>query len=91
MFKQNVKKKEQKQINEVQKKKTNKENYGVCFHAEKNGMCTGKKNAKSKYTQKIHRITKYRIYRIWFWVSEMLQKFIIVYLYHVGGVSLVSI
>jgi len=25
----------------------NKKNYGVCFHAEKNGMCTGKKNAKS--------------------------------------------
>jgi len=37
---------------------------------------------------KIHRITKYRI---WFWISEMLQKFIIVYLYHVGGVSSVSI
>jgi len=40
---------------------------------------------------KIHRITKCRIYRIWFWISEMLQKFIIVYLYHVGGVSSVSI
>ena len=35
--------------------------------------------------------TKCRIYRIWFWISEMLQKFIIVYLYHVGGVSSVSI
>ena len=35
---------------------------------------------------KIHRITEYRIYRMWFWISEMLQKFIIVYLYHVGGV-----
>jgi len=32
---------------------------GVCFHAEKNGMCTGKKNVKSKYTQKTHRITKW--------------------------------
>jgi len=40
--------------------------------------------------EKIH--TKYtelqntRIYRIWFWISEMLQKFIIVYLHHVGSV-----
>jgi len=50
MFKQNTKK-EQKQINEVQKKKKQTKNYGVCFHAEKNGMRTGKKNAKSKYTQ----------------------------------------
>ena len=48
MFKQNIKKKEQKQINEVQKKKKTKK-YGVCFHAEKNGMCTGKKNGKNKY------------------------------------------
>jgi len=30
-------------MNEVQKKKTNKKICGVCFHAEKNGMCTGKK------------------------------------------------
>jgi len=67
------------------RKKNNKKNYGVYFHAEKNGMCTGKKNAKSKCTHKIHRITKYRTYRNWFWVSEMLLKFIIVYLYHVGG------
>ena len=32
-------------------------------------------NANSKYTHKIHRIAKYRI---WFWISETLQKFIIV-------------
>jgi len=63
----------------------------VCFQAEKKGCAQGRKNAKSKYIRKIHRITKYRIYRNWFWISEMLQKFIIVYLYHVGGVSLVSI
>jgi len=62
----------------------------VCFHAEKNGMCTGKKMRKVNI-HKIHRITKYRIYRMWFWISEMLQKFIIVYLYHVGDVSSVSI
>ena len=37
------KKKEQKQVNEVQKKTDKQKNYGVCFLAEKNGMCTGKK------------------------------------------------
>jgi len=37
---------------------------------------------------KIHRIAKYRI---WFWISEMLHNFIIVYLYHEEGVSSVSI
>jgi len=58
MLKQNVKKEKKKQINEVQKKKTNKKNYGVCFHAEKNGMCTKKKNARSKYTQNTQ---KYKI------------------------------
>ena len=33
------------------RRKKQTKNYGVCFHAEKNGMRTGKKNAKSKYTQ----------------------------------------
>ena len=33
------------------RKTTNKKNYGVCFHAEKNGMSQGGKNAKSKYSQ----------------------------------------
>jgi len=33
-----------------------KKKYGVCFHAEKNGMCTGKKkmrkvNIHTKYTE----------------------------------------
>jgi len=62
MFKQNIKRKKVTElINEVKKKKTkqNRKNYGVCFHDEKNGLCTGKKNAKSKYTHTIHRITKY--------------------------------
>jgi len=43
-----------------------------------------KVNIHTKYTE-------FKIYRIWFWISEMLQKFIIVYLYHAGGVSSVSI
>jgi len=55
------------------------------------GCAQGRKNAKSKYTQKIHRITKTTNHRILFWISEMLLKFIIVYLFHVGGVSSISI
>ena len=54
---------------------------------KKMGCAQGKKMRKVN----IHKITKCRIYRIWFWISEMLQKFIIVYLYHVGGVSSASI
>jgi len=41
----------------------------------------------TKYTE----LQNTRIYRNWFWISEMLQKFIIVYFYYVGDVSLVSI
>jgi len=38
------------------RKKQTKRNYGVCFHAEKNGICTGKKkmrkvNIHTKYTE----------------------------------------
>ena len=33
------------------RRKNKQKNYGVCFHAEENGMCTGKKNAKNKHTQ----------------------------------------
>jgi len=33
------------------RRKNKQKNYGVCFHAEKNGMRTGEKKAKSKYTQ----------------------------------------
>jgi len=46
-----------------------------------------KVNIHTKYTE----LQNTRIYRVWFWISEMLQKFIIVYLHHVGGVSSVSI
>jgi len=42
-----------------------------------------KLNIHTKYAE----LQKSTIYRIWFWISEMLQKFIIVYVYHVGGVS----
>jgi len=53
--------------------------------------------AQGKKMRKVNIYTKYtelqntRIYRNWFWISEMLQKFIIVYFYYVGDVSLVSI
>jgi len=45
-----------------------------------------KANLHKKYTE----LQNTRIYRIFYWMSEMLQKFIIVYLFHVG-VSSVSI
>ena len=55
MFKQNIKKQEQKQIKHVPKKNNKQKNYGVCFHAEKNGMWTGRKKCKKqifpKYTE----------------------------------------
>jgi len=63
------------------KTKQNRKNYGVYFHAEKNGICTEKKTHE-KVTW---------INRILFWISEMLLKFIIVYPFHVGGVSSVAI
>jgi len=44
-------------------------------------------NIDTKYTE----LQNTRIYRILFWISEMLQKFIIVHLFHVAGVSSVSI
>ena len=54
------------------------------------GCAQGRKIRKVNIN-KIHRITKYRIYRIWFWINEILHKFVIVYVYHVGGVSSVFI
>jgi len=57
------------------------------FMLKRMGCAQGRKNAKSKYTQKIHtELQNIRIYRVLFWISEMLQKFIIVYLFHIGGV-----
>jgi len=88
MFKQIIKKRNKNKLMRYRRKKTNKTNYGMCFHVEKNGICTGKKKMREV---NIHRITKYRNYSIWFWISEMLQKFINVCLYHVGGVSSASI
>jgi len=60
----------------------------VCFHAEKNGMCTGKKkcekvNVRKQCTELQHT----GIYRSLFWTSAMLWKFIIVHLFDVDGVS----
>ena len=46
-----------------------------------------KVNIHKKYTE----LQSTRIYRIWFWISVMLKKFIIVYLFHVRGVFSVSI
>jgi len=37
----------------------NRKNYVVHFHAEKNGMCTGKKKYEKVNIHKICRITKY--------------------------------
>jgi len=53
MFKPNIKKQKKKHklmslMRYKRKTKQNRKNYGVYFHGEKNGMCTGKK--KSKYT-----------------------------------------
>ena len=62
-----------------------------CAFMLKRMGCAQGRTMRKVNIHKIHRSTKYRIYRIWFWISEMLQKFIIVYLYHVGGVSSVSI
>jgi len=61
MFKQNIKRKEinKNQLIRYRRKKNKakqKKHYGVCFHAEKNGLCTGKKkmrkaNIHTKYTE----------------------------------------
>jgi len=55
MFKQNIKMKKQKKVTkttEVHKQSKTENNNGVHFHAEKDGMCTGKK-------KDINRTTKY--------------------------------
>jgi len=69
------------------KTKQNRKNYGVYFHAEKNGMCTGKKKyEKVTIHKKCTELQNTRTHRILLWISEMLLKFIIVCLFHVGGV-----
>ena len=74
------------------RKKQTKKTMECAFMLKKWDLHREEKNAKSKYTHKIHRNTdKHRNKKIWIWISEMLQKLIIVYLYHVGGVSSVSI
>jgi len=45
MFKQNIKKRNKNKLMRYKRKKQTK-NYGVCFHAEKNGRCTGKKKCE---------------------------------------------
>ena len=52
------------------------------FMLKKMGCAQGRKMQKVNI-HKLRRITKYRIYRIRFWISEMLQKFVIVW--HVGN------
>jgi len=49
------------------------------------------KTRKVNIHQKYRELQNTRIYKILFWISQMLQKFRIVYLFHVGGVSSVSI
>jgi len=56
------------------------------------GCAEGRKNMrKLNIRTKCTELQNTRIYRISIWISEMLQKFIIVYLFHVGGVSSISI
>ena len=90
MFKKNIKKRNKNKLMRYRRKKQTKKSMERAFMLKRIGCAQGRKNAKSKYTQNTQNY-KYRIYRIWFWISEMWQKFIIVYLYHVGGVSSVSI
>ena len=81
MFKQNIKRKEinKNQLIRYRRKKNKakqKKHYGVCFHAEKNGLCTGKKkmrkaNIHTKYTE----LQNTRIYTIWFWISDVSESF----------------
>jgi len=56
-------------VNEVQKKKHSNRNRAY-FHAEKNGMCTGKKKCKEVNIHKIYtELQNTRIHRILFWIK----------------------
>jgi len=46
MFKQNIKRKKSNKSKSMRYRRKKQKNYGVCFHAEKNGMCAGKKKCK---------------------------------------------
>jgi len=52
MFKQNIKKRNKNKLMRYRRKKQNKKNYGVCVHAEKNGMCAGKKKCENVFNHK---------------------------------------
>jgi len=56
MFKQNIKRKKsnKNKLMRYRRKKTK-----CAFMLKRMGFAQGRKNAKSKYTHKIHRITKY--------------------------------
>jgi len=56
------------------------------LHAEKHRMCT-QKIRKSKYTQKIKQSYRIPEFTVVCWTNEMLVKFIVGNLFHVGGVS----
>jgi len=90
MLKQNVKKEKKNKLMKYRRKKQTKRTMECAFMLKRMG-CAQRRKMREANIHKTHRNTKYRIYRICFWISEMLQKFIIVHLYHVGGVSSVSI
>jgi len=63
------------------KTKQNRKN-GVYFHAKNNGMCTGKKTDQKAYIHtKYTELENIKIHSIFFWISEMLLKSIIVYFF----------
>jgi len=69
------------------KRKTaqSRKNYEVCFHAEKNEMFTEKKDKKVNRHKKSTESQNTRTQSILFWISEMLLKFIIVFIFHLGS------
>ena len=77
----------QKQINEVQKeKKQNRKKQKVYLYAEKHRMCT-QKIQKSKYTQKISRVTEYYNTQYFVLDNGIVAKVHNWEFFHVGGVS----
>ena len=67
-------------------KQKQQKNYGVCSHADKNGMCTGKnKRHNDNNTSKKLQITVNHSMLIC--IGEMLLKIISMHLFYVDGVS----
>ena len=69
------------------KRKQSKTEKNGVLHAETHRMCT-QKIRKSKYTQKIKQSYRILEFTVVCWTNEMLLKFIVGNLFHVGGVSI---